>query len=74
MKTPQPAPQPHVCLGERPFALTITDAVRLGPFSADTLKRAIRAGDLRAKRDTRGRYIILTPDFEQWLEDALRDT
>lgn len=61
------------------FALTVREAADLTPFSADTLERAIKATDpasfpppLRAKRDSRGRRIVLARDLSAWL-DSLPD-
>ena len=65
-------------LSER-LALTVKEAAELTPFSPDTLERAIKATDptvfpppLPAKRDSRGRRIVLTRDLAAWL-DALPD-
>lgn len=56
-------------------AHTVKEAAALTPFSEDTLARAIKATDprafpppLRAKRDSRGRLIILDRDLDTWLE------
>jgi predicted DNA-binding transcriptional regulator AlpA len=61
-------------LSER-LALTVKEAASLTPFSEDTLDKAIRATDptrfpppLKAKRDSRGRRIILRRDLQAWLE------
>lgn len=60
-------------------ALTVKEAASLTPFSEDTLDKAIKATDptvfpppLRAKRDSRGRRIILSRDLDAWL-DSLQD-
>lgn len=62
-----------------PFAYLIQDVVALTPFSADTIRRAIRQTEpdafpppLRAKKDSKGRLIILPKDLAEWLE-ALPD-
>ncbi|MFC8733135.1 hypothetical protein ACFT5B_11810 [Luteimicrobium sp. NPDC057192] len=62
-----------------PLALTLKDAADLTPFSVDTIERAVKATDpkkfpppLRAKRDSRGRRIVLLKDLEAWL-DSLPD-
>jgi hypothetical protein len=38
-------------------------AAHLG-VSADTVRRRIRAGEIPARRDARGRYVVLVPDEE----------
>lgn len=65
-------------LSER-VALTLKEAAELTPFSVDTLERATKATDphafpppLRAKRDSRGRRIVLARDLSSWL-DSLPD-
>ncbi|MGW8565705.1 hypothetical protein [Isoptericola sp. NPDC055881] len=61
------------------LAMTLAEAAALTPFSVDTLRRAIRETDptafpppLRAKKDSRGRQIVLTRELERWL-DSLPD-
>jgi len=65
-------------LSER-VALTLKEAADLTPFSVDTLDRATKATDpqsfpppLRAKRDSKGRRIVLARDLSAWL-DSLPD-
>lgn len=59
--------------------LTVQDIASLTPFSPDTVVKAIKATDpavfpppLRAKRDSRGRFLIIRRDFDAWLE-SLQD-
>ena len=61
------------------MALTLTEAEAVTPFSAKTLRRAIAETDpkafpppLRAKKDSRGRLIVLARELERWL-DSLPD-
>jgi hypothetical protein len=64
---------------DTPFAFRLADAAARTPFSVPTLRRAIQATDptafpppLRAKKDSKGRLIILPRDLEEWL-DSLPD-
>lgn len=61
------------------LAVTLKEATELVPFSEDTLDRATKATDpqafpppLRAKRDSRGRRVVLVRDLASWL-DSLPD-
>jgi hypothetical protein len=64
----------HRRVPEGRLALTLVEAAALTPFSVHTLRRAIAETDptafpppLKAKRDSRGRYVILTRELEVWL-------
>lgn len=62
---------------DQALAYTIDDAARLCSLSRDSLYRAIKSGELRAKRTSRGkqgspptgRILILRRDLEQFLEN-----
>jgi hypothetical protein len=56
------------------IAYTLEEAAQVTPFSAKTLRRAIKASDpaafpppLPAKRGPRGSYVVLADDLERWL-------
>lgn len=56
------------------LAMTLTEVAAVTPFSVKTLRRAVHETDpeafpppLRAKRDSRGRLIVLTSELERFL-------
>ena len=51
-----------------PIALTIRDAVQLSGVSRSTLYRAIKAGDVVARKHGR-RTIILADELRAWLQN-----
>ncbi len=51
-----------------PIALTIRDAVQLSGVSRSTLYRAIKTGDVVARKHGR-RTIILADELRAWLQD-----
>lgn len=60
-------------------AMSLAEAAAETPFSIDTLRRALRATDprtfpppLRAKRDSKGRHVVLAGELQRWL-DSLED-
>lgn len=55
-------------------ALSLDEAAAETPFSSKTIRRAIHATDpkvfpppLRAKRGSRGSYVVLRDDLLEWL-------
>lgn len=61
------------------LAFNTEEAAEATGLSADTIKRAIRSGALRAKRsgrteggDPAGRYLVTEADLRSWL-DSLED-
>ena len=42
--------------------VTMTEAVRLLRLSDDTIRRRIKGGQVSARRDNNGRYLVLVPD------------
>jgi predicted DNA-binding transcriptional regulator AlpA len=59
--------------------LTIPEAASLTPFGDKTIRAAIKATDpaafpppLKAKRGSRGQYLVRVADLEAWI-DSLQD-
>lgn len=56
------------------MAFTINEAAEATGFSADTIRRAVQAGDLPARKPKINgkkvnRLVILASDIEAWLSD-----
>lgn len=55
--------------------LSLIEAAALTPFSSSTLRKAIRTTNpagfpppLRAKQDSKGRYMIRPADLQDWID------
>lgn len=55
-----------------PRWLTPGDAAKRSPYSVESIRQALRTGELPAERTPGGQYLIAVDDLERWIAASPR--